>query len=435
MANKLVTDIVNKIEKISSNLGLNHPSELSKAKFIELSGISPWQLRSVGGFQTIVSTYFPYEKDLKEIQLLKARQGYLTSLEKRFGSWQLFADNLTDSLVKTLKNIKVEPVTLDEKTTMEYIKGVATKDLHDGSPRSLCVALTDVHFGTFIDKDELGGKNEFNWEVAARRFGFIMDQLATYKMEQRALHEEVVFLLGGDLIGGIIHNQEGPDYDLITHQVNGALSYFIQGFEYVKNFFPKIRIVCQPGNHGRMMHKSDKGRALSQKYDSFENIIFYSLAKYFSKDPKVEVIVPKSPYAELRVQKHRVYMTHSDGVFITGNPGKSINTERIEIQAHRVNEEERNHHRKPFQLFVFGHVHQACHFQTNSGIQIIINGSMIGTDSYAQGVGVMSNNPVQVMWETNSKFVVGDSRWLFVAEADKEKKYQKIIKPFNHELC
>ena len=26
-------------------------------------------------------------------------------------------------------------------------------------------------------------------------------------------------------------------------------------------------------------------------------------------------------------------------------------------------------------------------------------------------------------------------RWLFVAEADKEKRYQKIIHPFNHELC
>jgi hypothetical protein len=72
---------------------------------------------------------------------------------------------------------------------------------------------------------------------------------------------------------------------------------------------------------------------------------------------------------------------------------------------------------------------------TNSGIQVLINGSMIGTDSYAQGVGVMSNNPVQIMWETNSKFVVGDSRWLFVSEADKEKKYEKIIKVFNHELC
>ena len=234
--------------------------------------------------------------------------------------------------------------------------------MHDGTPRSLNIALTDVHLGTHIDKEELGGKNEFDWEIAARRFGFIMDQIATYKMEQRNLHEEVVFLLGGDLIGGVIHNQEGPDYDLITHQVNGALSYFIQGFEYVKAFFPKIRIVCQSGNHGRMQHKQDKGRALSQKYDSYESIIFYALSKYFSKDPKVEVIVPKSPYAEIRVQKHRVYLTHGDGTFQIQNPGKSINTERLEIQAHRVNEEERNHHRKPFQLFVFGHVHQACHF-------------------------------------------------------------------------
>jgi hypothetical protein len=435
MANKLVKDIVNKIQEISDNLKLN-PYELPKAQFLELSGVSPWQLRSVGGYQTLLSTYFPFvDKDLKEVQLLKARKAYVDSLEKKFGSWQLFADQLTDSLVKNLKKIKVEPVVLDAKTTQDYIKGVATKELHDGTPRSLCMALTDVHFGTFVDKEELGGKNEFNWEIAARRFGFIMDQLVTYKIEQRSLHEEVVFLLGGDLIGGIIHNQEGPDYDLITHQVNGALSYFIQGFEYVKNVFPKIRIICQPGNHGRMMHKADKGRALSQKYDSFENIIFYSLAKYFSKDPKVEVVVPKSPYAEIRIQKHRVFLTHSDGTFIVGNPGKSINTERIEVQAHRVNEEERNHHRKPFSLFVVGHVHQAAHFMTNSGIQVLINGSMIGTDSYAQGVGVMSNNPVQIMWETNSKFVVGDSRWLFVSEADKEKKYEKIIKVFNHELC
>src|SRR5271157_3209879 len=153
-----------------------------------------------------------------------------------------------------------------------------------------------------------------------------------------------------------------------------------------------------------MMHKQSKDRALSQKYDSFENIIFYALSQYFKNDPKVEIIVPKSPYAEVTVQGHRIYMTHGDGVFTTGNPGKSINTERIEQQVHRINEEERKQNRKPFELFVFGHVHQAAHFQTNSGIQILINGSMIGTDSYAQGVGIMSNNPVQVMWETNSKF-------------------------------
>lgn len=431
---KLVKDIVREIERISGKLGVE-PYQLSKTKFVELSKISEWEMRKVGGYATLLSTYFPVQdKSLKDIQLLKERKSYINKLEKKYGSWELFEEQLTESLVKRLETLKVEPVILNEKATNKYIKTISKRELHDSTPRSICVALTDVHFGTHVDKEELGGKNEFNWNIAARRYGFIIEQLETYKMELRHLHEEVVFLLGGDLIGGIIHNQEGPDYDLITYQIAGAVSYFIQGFNHVKAFYPKIRIVCQPGNHGRMMHKEDKGRALSQKYDSFENIIFNTLSHVFKNDPKVEIIVPKSPYAEVTVQGHRIYMTHGDGVFSTGNPGKSINTEKIEQQVHRINEEERLKNRKPFELFVFGHVHQAAHFQTNSGTQILINGSMIGTDSYAQGVGIMSSNPVQVMWEMNSKFAVGDSRWLFVSAADKEQRLENIIKPYNYEL-
>jgi len=432
--NKLVKDIVRDIGRISEKLQIE-PYQLSKAQFMEFSKLSEWDLRKVGGYATLLSTYFPIvDKPLKDIQLLKERKAYISKLEKKYGSWELFEEQLTESLVKRLQTLKVEPVILNEKATSKYIKTISKRELHDSTPRSICVALTDVHFGTHIDKEELGGKNEFNWNIAARRYGFIIEQLETYKMELRHLHEEVVFLLGGDLIGGIIHNQEGPDYDLITYQIAGAVSYFIQGFEHVKAFYPKIRIVCQPGNHGRMMHKEDKGRALSQKYDSFENIIFNTLSWYFKNDPKVEIIVPKSPYAEVTVQGHRIYMTHGDGVFITGNPGKSINTDNIDKQVQRVNAEEHNHNRKPFEVFVFGHVHQAAHFQVSSGAHIIINGSMIGTDSFAQGVGITSNNPVQVMWEMNSKFAIGDSRWLFVAAADGEQRLENIIKPYDYKL-
>jgi hypothetical protein len=432
---KLVKDIVKDIERISEKLGLE-PHQLGKAQFKELSSISEWDLRKVGGYQTLLTTYYPMpDKSLKDIQLSKQRKSYLSKLEKQYGTWESFAEQLTESLVKRLSTMKVEPTILNEKATKDYIKSVAKTDLHDTSPRSVVVALTDLHFGTNVDKSELGGKNEFNWSIGARRFGFIMEQLRTYKIELRSLHEEIVLLLGGDLIGGIIHNQEGPDYDLITYQVNGALSYFIQAFEYLKAFYPKVRVVCQPGNHGRMMHKMSKDRALSQKYDSYENIIFYSLSKYFAKDSKVEIIVPKTPYADVTVQGHRIFMSHGDTVFLTGNPGKSINTDSIDKQVQRINAEERNHNRKPFEIFVFGHVHQAAHFQVSSGAHIIINGSMIGTDSFAQGVGIMSNNPVQVMWEMNSKFAVGDSRWLFVSEADKEKRLSSIISPYNYELA
>lgn len=432
---KLVKHVVSEIERLSENLGI--PAyELSKVKFKELTKVSEWDLRKIGGYATVISTYFPIpDKALKDISINKQRKAYVSKLEKQVGSWEAFEEQLTESIVKHLATLKVQPTILNEKATKAYMKSVEKTELHDSSPRSICVALTDLHFGTNVSSAELGGKNEFNWNIAARRFGFIMEQLETYKMELRSLHEEVVFLLGGDLIGGIIHNQEGPDYDLITFQVNGALSYFIQAFEHIKAFYPKIRVVCQPGNHGRMMHKQSKDRALSQKYDSFENIIFYALSRYFQNDPKVEIIVPKTPYAEVTVQGHRIFMTHGDGVFVTGNPGKSINTDNIDKQIQRVNAEERNKNRKPFELFVFGHVHQPAHFLVSSGAHVIINGSMIGTDSFAQGVGIMSNNPVQVVWEMNSKFAVGDSRWLFVAEADKEKRLEKIIKPYSYELA
>jgi len=331
--------------------------------------------------------------------------------------------------------MKIEPIILNEKATKAYLKAIAKPSLHDTTSRSVVIALTDLHFGTNVDEAELGGKNKFNWTIGARRFGFIMEQLQTYKVEERNLHEEIVLLLGGDLIGGIIHNQEGPDYDPITPQVCGAMSYFIQGLSHLKAFYPKVRVVCQPGNHGRMMHKASKDRAMSQKYDSYENIIFFALAQVFKNDPKIEIIVPKTPYADVTVQGHRLFMSHGDTVFITGNPGKSINTESIDKQVLRTNADEVKNGRKPFEVFVFGHVHQAAHFQVTSGAHIIINGSMIGTDSFAQAVGIMTNNPVQVMWEMNSKFAVGDNRWLSVSKADHEQRYEKIIKPYNYELA
>jgi len=431
---KLLKHAISEIARIASKIGID-ACQLNKAQFKEFSKISEWDLSKIGGFRTVQTTYFPLtEKNLKDIALNNQRKSYVEKLEKQYGTWDAFAEQLTNSLVKQLESMRVEPNILNEKVTKEYIKSIAKQNLHDQSPRSVVVALTDLHFGTNVDAAELGGKNEFNWNVGARRFGFIMEQLSTYKMELRELHSEVVLLLGGDLIGGIIHNQEGNDYDYITYQVNGALSYFVQAFEYLKAFYPKVRVICQPGNHGRMMHKMSKDRALSQKYDSFENIIFYSLATYFRKDPKVEIIVPKTPYAEVSVQGHRLFMTHGDGVFVTGNPGKSINTDNIDKQIQRVNAEERNKDRKPFKVFVFGHVHQPAHFLVSSGAHVIINGSMIGTDSFAQGVGVMSNNPVQVVWEMNSKFPVGDSRWLFVASADNDVRLEQIIKPYNYEL-
>ena len=278
--------------------------------------------------------------------------------------------------------------------------------------------------------------NEFNWVIGARRLGMLCEQIASYKVERRNLHEELVIMLAGDNIGGIIHNQEGPDYDLITHQVNGTLCYYIQAIEYLARIFSKakIRVLCQPGNHGRMMHKASKDRALSQKYDSFENMMFYSLSSVFAKTPNVTIETSKAPFIDAMIQGHRIWMSHGDTVFAVGNVGKNIKLEKIEGQIHRRNAEALAKNEKPFELFVSGHVHHPVITQVGPGVRVVINGCLIGTDSFAQSVGIFSSVPTQVIWETTKKHVMGDSRQIFVAEADDNKHFESVIKPFNYQL-
>jgi predicted phosphodiesterase len=433
---KLVSKIKSEVERITTKLALPHASFLTKSQFLSLSKMSEWELRKVGGLQGIISAYFPFEdKDLGQITNLEKKNAYISKLEKQYGTWTNFKDGITEALTEQLKNIKIEPLVLDKKATEKYLAAhIVPSPSGDKEKRSIVSVWSDQHFGTNVNKEELGGLNEFNWVIGARRLGMLCEQIASYKVERRNLHEELVIMLAGDNIGGIIHNQEGPDYDLITHQVNGTLGYYVQAIQYLTNYFPSVRVLCQPGNHGRVMHKRSQDRALSQKYDSFENMMFYSLSLIFAKDPKVVIETSKAPFIDTTIEGHRVWMSHGDTVFAVGNVGKNIKLEKIEGQIHRRNAEALAKGEKPFELFVSGHVHHPVITQVGPGVRVVINGCLIGTDSFAQSVGIFSSTPTQVIWETTKKHVMGDSRQIFVAEADDNKHFESVIKPFNYEL-
>src|SRR5579863_3565351 len=149
---KLVEKIKSEVERITKKLTLPHASFLTKSQFHSLSKITEWELRKVGGLQGIITAYFPFEdKDLGQITSLEKKNAYINKLEKKVGTWLDFKDQLTESLVKNMEKLKVEPKILNEKATKEYIEGVKKTKLHDTSPRSVCVALTDLHFGTNVD--------------------------------------------------------------------------------------------------------------------------------------------------------------------------------------------------------------------------------------------------------------------------------------------
>jgi hypothetical protein len=85
-------------------------------------------------------------------------------------------------------------------------------------------------------------------------------------------------------------------------------------------------------------------------------------------------------------------------------------------------------------MFCTGHVHHPLFTHVGSGVKIVINGCLIGTDPYALSVGIQSSQPVQVLWETTRQYVQGDVRSIYVSDADDKAKYDKIIKPYRYEL-
>lgn len=434
MKNKeLVETIVAEVKRISAKLKV-HPSLLSKAEFMaNAKDIKEWDLRKVGGLAGIIKTHFPQiDKDLVAIEYSKQRASYVAQLERQVGRMDLFHEKMVASMAEAMAKAKIEVRNLDSQTTKKYLESIRTKDSKD-EHRSVCTVWSDQHFGTNVKGDEMNGINEYNWTVAARRLGMLCEQIATFKQEKRHLHDELVIFLLGDNIAGVIHNQEGPHNDLSIFQIAGTLSYYIQALNYLKQFYPKIRVYCQPGNHGRVMHKDSKDRAMQQKFDSLENYIFVGLSAVFQKDSKVFIEASKAPYIDTEVQGHRVFATHGDTVFDVGNPGQTINLAKISKQVSDRNSEV-DAGQKKYEMFITGHVHHPVYTHVGKGIKVIVNGCLIGTDPYALSVGITNSQPAQVLFEATKRYVQGDIRSIYANDADSETKYEKIIKPYNYEI-
>lgn len=420
------------IERIAELLDIE-PAAVTKVQFLDNSEFKEWDLRKVGGLSSLQKAYFPQaDKDLAGIVENKDRAAYIRRLEDKLGRLDLFEQRFLERLGLLMEENPTHVTRLDPKETAKFLKSLRAK-VNGKSPRSVCTVWSDQHFGTNFTKDETNGLNEFNWVVAARRLGMLCEQIATFKIEKRELHEELVIFLLGDNIAGIIHNQEGPHNDLMSYQFHGTLAYYHQALEYLKNFYPKIRVLCQPGNHGRYMHKSSKDRAMQQKFDSFENNIFSALSLRFANDPIVTIEAHKSPMIDVEVQGHRIFATHGDNVFSVGNPGSTINLARISQQVSNFNSEVEPGE-KHYEMFITGHVHHPVYTHVGKGTKVIVNGCLIGTDPFALSVGIANSQPAQALWETTQKYVGGDIRSIYVNDADRKPEYEKIIKPYNYEI-
>lgn len=307
-------------------------------------------------------------------------------------------------------------------------KPVKTKKLSVIS-RTIIAHMSDMHYGVNIEPKEVAGVNAYNWTIAAERTAFFCEQTATYKLEHRK-ETELVLLLNGDGIAGVIHGQEGKHIDLITTQISGSLHILTQAISYLASHYGKVRVVGTTGNHSRMMHKADKGRASQQKWDSFETIIYVGLKHALKSHTNVSFTVDEAPFTILEAQGHKFLITHSDTVFNVGNVSKSLNINSLKqkVNDYNVALAKADH----ISAVLVGHLHQPTVHQLDNGVFIFVNGCLSGVDPFCQsiGIGLTQSRAVQQIVEVTKDFAVGDMRFVQTDKGDGLKRLHSIVKPF-----
>ena len=285
--------------------------------------------------------------------------------------------------------------------------------------------ISDTHIGVEICEKTMGGFNKFDAEIAARRFAKLFREIADYKKHRRK-DQDLVLVINGDILAGIIHDQEWGVLRMAS-QMSLARRIFIQGISYVAAKFSKVTIHCTTGNHDRFIHKGNKGRQTSSKWDSFGTNLYTSLRDAFElADYKnVEFNIPETPYVLFKVQGHTVFATHGDTVINVGNISKTINISNIKEQINDIMAALG----MKIDIVMIGHVHKATYQVLDNGVALLINGNLSGVDEFCQSIGILKGNIIQQIFEVTKKYPVGDIRFVELSEADNNKELEKIIKP------
>lgn len=315
-----------------------------------------------------------------------------------------------DETIRVLKK-RVEQLEKDYDTAAKIREQIHQIAAHDPEPprwlqgaakagtRGIPVLLaSDWHHGEVVRPEEVGGVNEFNSEVSARRIKKLVTLTTElcYEHMGRAKYsyEGMVFALGGDMISGDIHEELLATNDKTPQQCVNDLTDLLAGaIEHFAGKFGKLFIPCVVGNHGRGTRKPRmKGRV----FTSFEWNIYCNLAREFKRSKHIQFLIPEDTDAYFKVYGHRYLLTHGDSLGVKGGDGIIGALGPIMRGAIKVSRSEAQIGRD-FDTIVMGHWHQ---YLTLPGI--VVNNSLKGYDEFARlALRAPYSRPSQALWFTH----------------------------------
>jgi len=269
-----------------------------------------------------------------------------------------------------------------------------TKKGHD-QPGVPTLVLSDLHFGEVVDPTQVGGVNAYNMAIAKARLKAVGEgavRLLTI-ISPEFKYPGLVLVLGGDLVNGNLReestatNEENimPVVLALYEQVGSMIETMVEKFGRV--FLP-----CVSGNHGR---NTVKTWSSDRHATSFEWLLYNLLAKRYAHDKRISFLIPNGVDANYKIFDTRFLLNHGDsyrggdgvigvlGPVVRGDYKKRARNSQINM---------------PYDVQILGHFHQYIHLS-----KLIINGSLIGYNSYAYNGNFPYEPPCQALFLTHPK--------------------------------
>ena len=246
---------------------------------------------------------------------------------------------------------------------------------------------SDWHVEEVVDPKTVNGRNRYNPDIArARSVRFF--QNATRLIDHGrtgATISDGVLWLGGDLITGYIHeelvetNAMSPTEAIIFCQ-----ELIVAGIDHLLAHANLERLVvpCSYGNHGRT---TDRRRISSAARNSFEWLMYRSLARHYASEKRVEFLIADGAHLYLPIYGQTLRFTHGDDVRYQGGVGGLTIPLRKACDSWD--------HFRPAELTCIGHWHEL----RDHGF-CVANGSLIGFNAYALSIKARFEPPRQAFF-------------------------------------
>lgn len=297
----------------------------------------------------------------------------------------------------TAEAIRQEIFGLAAHTTAppEWLTGKGIKNGSRGGPITI---WSDFHYGEVIDPDQIGGVNKYNMDIAKNRFHRLVDttiDLCENHMGRAEIkYPGIVVCLGGDMIGGDIHEELMATNDRTPHQsVHDLTDLLGAGLEAMASRFGRVFVPCVVGNHGRSTHKM---RMKNRVFTNYDWSIYCNLERDFRRDKRIRIMVPSEADAHFSMYGHRYLLTHGDSLGVKGGDGIIGALGPIARGTIKLNNSQ-TQIGQSFDTVIMGHWHQ---YITLPGL--IVNNALKGYDEYAMlMLRAKFSRPSQALWFTH----------------------------------